>query len=258
MAIDPREQLAIFLRDIKNDPDDDTPRLVLADWLQDQGDPRGELLALDFAIDRLGESDPRRAELQRRQRLLLDQYATTWLGPLRDLPLFWRFERGFLHLDASADRFLTDEVNDLARTDAFDWVMSLWLTELRGSSLARLARSPLLDVAPCLDVGRNRLGHDELAALLDSPRVTALRSLTVSYNRLGLSGAAALAACPRLAGLRTLRLAHNRIGDEGALALASSPYLKALTGLDVGHNHISPDGVAALLGRFGATILRPG
>jgi uncharacterized protein (TIGR02996 family) len=30
--------LAAFLADIREHPDDDTPRLVLADWLDDQGD----------------------------------------------------------------------------------------------------------------------------------------------------------------------------------------------------------------------------
>ncbi|MFO0844211.1 MAG: TIGR02996 domain-containing protein, partial [Gemmataceae bacterium] len=106
MPSDLREQLAVFLRAIKHDPGDDVPRLVLADWLQDQGDPRGELLALEVEIDRLAESDPRRERLRRRERLLLDQYGTTWLGPLVDLPLTWRFERGFPHLEAHADRFL--------------------------------------------------------------------------------------------------------------------------------------------------------
>jgi uncharacterized protein (TIGR02996 family) len=252
MATDPREQLSVFLRDIKHDPDDDTPRLVLADWLQDQGDPRGELLALALEIDRLGLSDRRRALLERRARLLLSQYSFTWLGPLLDLPLTFRFERGFLHLEASAERFLSDKVDDLARAGAFDWVLSLRLTDLRGPSLGRLARSPLLGALPCLDLGRNRLGPDELAALLDSPRLGGLRALTLHYNRLGPRGAAGLAGCPRLSRLRALRLAHNGLGDEGARALAGSPHLNALTLLDVGHNHVSTGGLAALQARFGA------
>jgi uncharacterized protein (TIGR02996 family) len=28
-----------FLRDILEHPDDDTPRLIFADWLEDNGDP---------------------------------------------------------------------------------------------------------------------------------------------------------------------------------------------------------------------------
>jgi uncharacterized protein (TIGR02996 family) len=35
----PRPEVLAFLEDIKEHPDDDTPRLVLADWLEDHGDP---------------------------------------------------------------------------------------------------------------------------------------------------------------------------------------------------------------------------
>ena len=37
---------AQLLAAIIEDPDDDAPRLVYADWLQAQGDPRGELMQL--------------------------------------------------------------------------------------------------------------------------------------------------------------------------------------------------------------------
>ena len=42
----PRAELLAFLKTIKAEPDDDTARAVLADWLQEQPDPadaaRGE------------------------------------------------------------------------------------------------------------------------------------------------------------------------------------------------------------------------
>lgn len=33
-----RPEVLAFLQDIKEHPEDDTPRLILADWLQDYGD----------------------------------------------------------------------------------------------------------------------------------------------------------------------------------------------------------------------------
>src|ERR1043165_4092328 len=78
-------QFLVFLREIKDRPDDDTPRLVLADWLQDRGDPRGELIALDIERCRLREGDPRHAELWQRERRLLCEHSFDWLGPLIDL-----------------------------------------------------------------------------------------------------------------------------------------------------------------------------
>jgi uncharacterized protein (TIGR02996 family) len=37
---------ASFLRAIREEPDDDAPRLIYADWLEERGDPRGEYLRL--------------------------------------------------------------------------------------------------------------------------------------------------------------------------------------------------------------------
>jgi len=51
---------ARLLADVLSTPDDDAPRLVLADWLQERGDPLGELISLqclhatdDDAVDRI-------------------------------------------------------------------------------------------------------------------------------------------------------------------------------------------------------------
>ena len=38
-----------FLVAIRVNPTDDAPRLVYADWLDDQGDPRGELIRVQMA-----------------------------------------------------------------------------------------------------------------------------------------------------------------------------------------------------------------
>jgi uncharacterized protein (TIGR02996 family) len=39
-----------FLERIQANPDDDLPRLIYADWLEDQGDPRAELLRRFVAL----------------------------------------------------------------------------------------------------------------------------------------------------------------------------------------------------------------
>lgn len=56
-------------------PDDDGPRSVLADLLQEQGDPRGEFIALQLARGRGGKKT-------RRESQLLKPNLRTWLGPL--------------------------------------------------------------------------------------------------------------------------------------------------------------------------------
>lgn len=76
---------------IYGDPDDDAPRHVLADYLSDRGDPRGEFISLQLARGR------KRIGLARELELL-QANAAEWLGalaPVIDVP-HSKFERGFL------------------------------------------------------------------------------------------------------------------------------------------------------------------
>jgi uncharacterized protein (TIGR02996 family) len=89
-----------FLRAILQDPDDDVPRLVYADWLDERGDPRGEFIRVQCRLATLGPEDARRPSLVRVERGLLERHRDEWLGPLRPLASRWAFRRGFLDLVA--------------------------------------------------------------------------------------------------------------------------------------------------------------
>src|SRR5215469_944145 len=93
-----RPVVLAFLRDIKANPDDSTPRLILADWLEEHGDAvraaRGEFLRL--------RSRARREPNPGRGTELLQQFETAWLGPLKRLAQSWHWNRGLLHLEIPA------------------------------------------------------------------------------------------------------------------------------------------------------------
>src|SRR3712207_2179231 len=78
------------------DPDDDGPRLVYADWLDERGAPRGEFVRVQLALARLPATDPRRAELIQREKELLDAHREEWLAPFRPLVSAAEFRRGFV------------------------------------------------------------------------------------------------------------------------------------------------------------------
>jgi uncharacterized protein (TIGR02996 family) len=71
-----------FLRAIIADPDDDGLRLIYADWLEEQGDPRGELVRLQCWLTNLAVRDGRRPALEERARRLAAEYG----DPLACLP----------------------------------------------------------------------------------------------------------------------------------------------------------------------------
>src|SRR5690349_11596149 len=88
-----------LIRAIRETPDDDLPRLALADWLDENGVPeRAEFLRAQVELARLPHDDPRRPALEDREHDLLAENEEHWLGDLAaaDGLHEWEFERGFL------------------------------------------------------------------------------------------------------------------------------------------------------------------
>src|SRR3954466_8054358 len=83
-----------LLQAIRDRPDDDALRLVLADWLEDHGDSeQAEFIRVRIERARLPDEDDRQAELEARERRLLLKHAERWVPA--ELPLSWtRFRRG--------------------------------------------------------------------------------------------------------------------------------------------------------------------
>jgi uncharacterized protein (TIGR02996 family) len=268
-----------LLRAVLAAPDDDAPRLIYADWLDEEGDcDRAEFIRVQIALARTDEHDPRYRELhQRESDLLQGGNYNRWVAPLEDLAQQWTFRRGFVEaVEVAAAVFLRcgERLFDAAP------VRSLKLVRA-GLSGPRLAVYPALAHLVALDLSGAHLWASHLAILLASPHLAGLRDLSLAHNNLGQSGANLLtdlpildsltrldlannrlrnagavrvAACPRLAGLRTLGLGFNGIGVEGANALAASPYLDNLSVLDLVGNHSIDFGRQALRERFGDRV----
>src|SRR5215203_6135464 len=101
----PNEQQAAFLAAIRDDLDDDTPRLVFADWLEEHGDPRGAFIRAQCLLYRTQEDDPAEAELRRCVDELFDRHVEEWEG---DAPgkVEVTFDRGLLDVKVEAEELL--------------------------------------------------------------------------------------------------------------------------------------------------------
>ena len=77
---------ADFLQAILADPDDDTPRLIYADWLEEQGDPRGEFIRVQCELAKEREHKTRSSteyqRLYQRNELLERLHKKKWLKPI--------------------------------------------------------------------------------------------------------------------------------------------------------------------------------
>src|SRR5205085_8409377 len=81
------------------DPDDDTVRLALADWLDENGDEaRAEFVRVQVKLARLPAWDREAKLLRFRERVLLLRHGDEWRSRLPKIAgISWgKFERGFV------------------------------------------------------------------------------------------------------------------------------------------------------------------
>jgi len=212
-----------FLQDIVDDPDDDTVRLIYADWLTEQDDPRGEFIRVQIQLESLRPGEPHWCELNQRQQDLLQAHQEEWGRPLRGLAKRFCFRRGF-----------PDDV------------------ELTVQAFVDCA-DELLNVAPFVRVRLLKVSS-QLGWLENCKALSRVRGLSLSYSHLNDLSVARLASLRRLEGLRVLLLDHNFIRSRGALELAHSLYLSGVKRLDLRGNQFTTAGRQALIDRFGPAV----
>jgi uncharacterized protein (TIGR02996 family) len=238
-----------FLPAILDSPDDDAPRLVYADWLEENGQPdRAEFIRLQCERARLPDGDPRRGVLEARERELLAAHRGEWASGLPRVAEA-EFERGLL----TGVRVPGKHFAKLAAVfRSFPTVRRLRLVgPFRAGKrvMDALVASPYLARLAALEVSRGYydIGPQEVAVLAASPDAAGLTALALHVHALGPGGAAALAASPHLAGLTGLSLScygfdrDDYLGAAGARALASSPHLTRLSSLGLANCGITDE-----------------
>jgi uncharacterized protein (TIGR02996 family) len=223
-----------LLAAIAANPEEDTPRLVYADWLDEHDQPiRAEFIRVEVAVKRLAElptiEQARQIHLFRRGQELLDHHLADLVGPLAtDLGYFdVVFDRGFVaELELDAERLLK-----------------------HAEAIAALNPLPVItvrDVARWLEMETAIAGPLHLA--------TAIEMQPERWDEPTALSAAGVAA--RLAGrgpwrrLRRLDLDHCGVGDVGVAAVAGGPGaddFPALSDLNLSANDITDTGVRLLV-----------
>ncbi len=261
---------AAFLQAICENPDDDTPRLVYADWLDDHGDPElADFIRTQIELARIPEYDPiwQRVWCSRPHQI-------TGFRKLPELPsgLHWTsfcYRRGFpwrlgvLDLDA----FLAHAAHIFTLAP----VQALEIDARNGADLGPLADSPHLQRLRSLDFHLGRLGEAPIRRLAESPHATGITELSFQFagivgnglhcllrtglaqrlqrllaTELGPLIVDAFQDSPSLPALEALNLSQNRLGAEPLRALLDSWDLPALRQLDLGNSPLGPNGVQFL------------
>jgi uncharacterized protein (TIGR02996 family) len=245
-----------LLSAIVANPDEDTPRLVFADWLDEHGTAddrlRARFIRVQVEMTRLEERHPRWRKLYSEERRLRKDL--TLRGVLPTAHLQGRvagrvdFERGFLaSITVYAKRFLA-EAEAFFAADPIQTVRFARLSARHGSvPPAELFRSPHLARLRALDLSHGGLNADALGHMADGPHLAGLRSVTLTENPLTAEGVSRLADSPNLPALATLDFNRNGVrGEMIATALAARPGFRRIRALNLFMTEVTLAGVRAV------------
>lgn len=266
------QEMSGFLHAIKEDPQDPTPRLIFADWLEEQGDPRGEWLRLQ-AEKSLGNSQ---SEKDTAREAELTRTFKKWLSPRPPWITELKLEGMLISIRIGVGRSLKRRLTSLSKLEWWPWVSSLNISQsnLAEGEVVRLAEWQDLQGLTLLDLANCQLKEPDMASLAESPYVRNLRSLLLWHNHhpgakgahriftsaylsklrllnlggseMGHSGIQVLANESTLENLALVYLWRNKVDDECAELIAGSPRLSKLTSLGLTSNEIGDRGAIAL------------
>lgn len=203
-------------------PDDDGPRLRLAEALEAAGDPRAESIRLGCRLERLEHDDPQRAELAK-QCAALPRFSYFTDAPRWHRGFKWR--RGFV-----------DEV---------EWSVEHFVEH--GQALVRAAPVRTLAILGSL-AGRG-------AALAGCEALSALRALRLTPPPTTTHDLLAIGASPHAAGLAELHLESALFRGEDARALWRDGVFPGLRRLTLRRCSLQEDADEALLAFAGRRAL---
>src|SRR5262249_35542652 len=234
-----------FRRAILDTPEDDTPRLIYADWLEENGQPqRAQLIRVQCALAPLGADDPRRGALEAEERALLAAHRGDWLAELPSwaAPEQATFARGFVRWMTLTENRLLNRAEQLFAVTPLEGVRLRRVTR----SLAPLAGSPHLARLRSLDLTRNVIQDSGVMALAASPQAANLTELVLDDNYVWSPGARAVVTSPHLSRLTSLSLRRTQMDNGGVRGLVEQPHACRLTALNLHDNRLSDAGLAAL------------
>jgi uncharacterized protein (TIGR02996 family) len=270
---------AAFIRAIVDRPDDDAPRLIYADWLDDRGESdRAELIRIQIESVSLTTNDPQRRLNDLRAEELIRKSGVEWTrrlqpdsGPFPGVQ-FLKYERGFLSvvLFSKPEEFLEhaerlthltpltemrfhavfpQQAQEIAKSPALRHIRTLDFGDgnrLGNAGVEALMASPHLGNLRKLDLQRNALGSTAVRAIARSESAQSIESLELSNNDLYSAAAEEIAFGPALHRLEFLNLGTTRLGDAGVVALARSPQMASLKHLYLNHNDLTDEAALAI------------
>ena len=220
-----------LMNEIVAHPEDDEPRLVYADWLDDAGQAdRADFVRVQLERAKLPKWDVRQLPLLIRECELLSQHEVSWRRELPKLKsVNWgRFERGFI-CQVRFDDFKSLKLHGerCFQLTPLDSVSIEWPGEDAADvdSLPALKELTLGDVSAVWAEDIDRIAHSPILEYVERLFIPEANLTAQAFDTLMMS--------PLLGNLQVLQVAFNSLGNRGIDAIVTSRYLKSLTEIDL-------------------------
>jgi uncharacterized protein (TIGR02996 family) len=242
----PAAKPATSLRDaleaaLVENPDDFAAHMAYADYLQEQGDPRGEFIQVQLALEDTARPAKERKELAEREAQLLAEHQAEWLGD---------FARQLVALGKEERPQGNPDVKVAFRRGWLDTVEATYFTleftrALAQAPQARLLRCLYLNEDMWEEPGSYKVGNDpiprdcglpSLYGLVRSPYLGNLRVLRLGeavddderYFNSRISGRAAVTLVKALPGLEELYLLAREVDTDQLFGLRTLTNLRVV------------------------------
>lgn len=199
---------------IREAPNDDAPRLIFADWLEEKGDDanvaRAAFIRTQIERARLPAHDPRQIDLEARELWLLKEFANAWRGS-HFLFKKSRFRRGFIeYVHVHLQHFLHHRRQMLDLEPVRDISLTGWM-RATDDLVKRVAACEELRQIETLRIhhqGPHKSPRSNLVILIESPQLTRLKSLRVPMLAINADARRRFERAPVLTRLTELSLPH--------------------------------------------------
>ncbi len=222
---------------LRANPDDLAAHMAYGDHLAESGDPRGEFIQVQLALEDPTRPPEQRKDLQEREADLLKAHGAEWLGPMHVLFPPWRTGSRGVHEDAP---FGMEYFDPAAYTFRFarGWLDSLSLGHASAELLDAAAEAPAARLLRELDIDEDEYDSPCVPALARMPFLGTLRALRLgpehdSCHIRAENISAVLRAMPLLEELEL----HAHAADVAAVFALPMPNLRKL---HVHHIHEYP------------------
>ncbi len=235
------------------DPSDDAAHHAYGDHLAEQGDPRGELIQTQIALESLAHPPERLAALKARLKELLSRHRAEWLGPLAPLLIREGKNREWDFVERD-EAFGLTHVNyaDFDHSFTRGWLDTLVLPKSNPRVMEALASCPTAALLGELEVWDCDPERETLDALAGLPFLPRLRNFQIGRDgvEFRLDGAGVEAAVARMTRVFALNLFADNVDVR---AVCSTP-LRSLYHLRMTRLRACP--LEALAGNTGLWNLR--